>query len=52
MPPELAARCNGLDQAERMDKLFRPVISVPRSDILKEKAKWKREHTRKKRAKK
>ncbi len=37
-------------QFEKFDQLFRAVISVPRSEILKEKAKWKRAHTRKKRA--
>jgi hypothetical protein len=52
IPPELAARCDGADQAARMDKLFRAVISVSHSDILKEKAKWKRVHTRKKQPKK
>jgi uncharacterized protein YdeI (YjbR/CyaY-like superfamily) len=49
IPDDLAARCDGPDQ---FDKLFRAVISVPNSDILKEKPKWKREHTRKKRVKK
>jgi hypothetical protein len=40
--PEVAARCDGSDQAERMDALFRAVISVPHSTIVKEEEKWKR----------
>jgi hypothetical protein len=45
--PELAARCDGNDQAERMDKLFRAVLSVPHSAVLKDTAKRKRSRTRK-----
>jgi uncharacterized protein YdeI (YjbR/CyaY-like superfamily) len=52
IPDELIERCDGADQFEQFDKLFRAVISVPRSEILKERAKWKREHTRKKQPKK
>jgi hypothetical protein len=40
--PELAARCEGNDQAERMDKAFRAVLSVPHSAVLKDTAKRKR----------
>ena len=40
--PELAARCDGTDQAERMDKLFRAVIAVPHSAVVKDTAKRKR----------
>jgi hypothetical protein len=40
--PELAARCNRPDAAERMAQLFRAVIAVPHSAIVKEEAKWKR----------
>jgi uncharacterized protein YdeI (YjbR/CyaY-like superfamily) len=52
IPDDVAARCDNPDQFEKFDKLFRAVIAVPRSDILKEKARWKREHTRKKRVNK
>lgn len=52
IPDELIERCNGPDQFEKFDQLFRAVIAVPRSDIVKEKAKWKRTHTRKKPSKK
>jgi hypothetical protein len=44
---ELAARCERPDGAERMDQLFRAVISAPRSAIVKEEAKWKRERAKK-----
>ncbi len=40
--PELAARCEGNDQAERMEKVFRAVLSVPHSAVLKDTAKRKR----------
>ncbi len=34
--PELAARCERPDAAERMDKLFRAVLKVPRSAVLED----------------
>lgn len=39
---ELAARCDGNDQAERMDKAFRAVLSTPHSAVIKDTAKRKR----------
>ncbi len=39
---EIAARCSGPDQAERMDALFRAVLSVPHSAVVKDAAKRKR----------
>lgn len=45
--PELAARCEGNDQAERMDKVFRAVLAVPHSEVLKDTAKRKRERMKK-----
>lgn len=47
IPPELAARCNGSDQAERMDKAFRAVLSVPHSAVMKDTAKRKRARAKK-----
>lgn len=44
--PELAARCEGTDQAERMDAAFRAVFSVPHSAVLKDTAKRKRTRAR------
>lgn len=41
--PELAARCERADGAERMDKLFRAVIAVPHSAIAEQEKKWQRE---------
>ena len=46
--PELEARCDGNDQAERMDKVFRAVLSVPHSAVLKDAAKRKRVREEKK----
>jgi hypothetical protein len=40
--PELAERCNGNDQAERMDAAFRSVLKVTHSAVLKDTAKRKR----------
>jgi hypothetical protein len=42
IPPELAARCDGNDQAERMDKAFRAVLSTPHSAVMKDTAKRKK----------
>ncbi len=47
IPPELAARCDGSDQAERMDKLFRAVLAIPHSAVLKDTAKRKRARAKK-----
>lgn len=48
IPDDIAAKCDGPHQFERFDQLFRTVISVPRSEVLKEEAKWKRARARKK----
>lgn len=47
IPDDLAARCDGPNQFENFDKLFRAVIAVPKSAILKEEAKWKRARAKK-----
>ena len=47
IPPEIAARCVGPDQSERMDKLFRAVLTVPHSAVLKDTAKRKRKRAKK-----
>ncbi len=47
IPPELAARCNGSDQAERMDRAFRAVLSTPHSAVVKDTAKRKRARAKK-----
>ena len=46
--PALAARCDGNDQAERMDKVFRAVLSVPHSAVVKDAEKRRRERMKKK----
>jgi hypothetical protein len=48
--PELAAGCEGNDQAERMDNAFRAVLSVPHSAVLKDTAKRKRVRVKKQRS--
>jgi hypothetical protein len=48
--PELLARCNGPDQAERMDAAFSAVLKVPRSVVLKDTAKRKRARAKKSRS--
>jgi hypothetical protein len=46
--PELAARFDGSDQAERMDQLFRAVVSTPRATVSKNEDEWKRKRAEKK----
>jgi nicotinamidase-related amidase len=45
--PELAARCDGNDQAKRMDKAVRAVLSTPHSVVTKDTAKRKRAREKK-----
>jgi hypothetical protein len=45
--PELAARCEGNNQAERMDAAFRAVLNVPHSAVIKDTAKRKRARAKK-----
>jgi hypothetical protein len=45
--PELADRRDGPDQFEKFDRLFRNVISVPKAEIDKQEAKWKRKQAKK-----
>ncbi len=49
---ELKEKCNASDQFERFDHLFRAIISVPKSSIGNEEAKWKLAKAKKKQAKK
>ena len=51
IPEAMAAKCEGPNQFENFDRLFRSVIAVPKAAIDKEEAKWKRKR-RKERAKK
>lgn len=46
IPPELAERCTGPDQFEKFDSFFRTVISVPKAEIDKQEAKWRRAHAK------
>jgi len=39
---ELMAKCNAEDQFENLDRVFRAVISVPKSAVLKQEAKNRR----------
>ena len=51
IPPNIAAKCDGPNQFEKFDRLFRSVIAVPKAKIDKAEQKWKREQATKKRAK-
>jgi len=46
IPPDIAAKCTGPGQFEKFDRLFRSVIAVPKSDIVKAEAKWKRDRAK------
>ena len=50
IPADIAAKCDGPNQFENFDRLFRTVIAAPKSAIDKAEAKWKR--ARQKRTKK
>jgi hypothetical protein len=43
---ELVAKCNADDQFDRFDCVFRAVISVPKTAIVKEEEKQKRRNNR------
>ena len=47
IPPEIAANCDGPDQFERFDRLFRAVIVTPKKTIDKAEKKWKRRQEKK-----
>jgi len=49
--PETIAKCDGPDQFQNFDRVFRSVIAVPKTAIEKAEAKWKQQQA-KKRAKK
>ena len=42
LSPEVIAKCDGSDQFEKFDRMFRTVIAVPKAEIDKREAKWKR----------
>jgi hypothetical protein len=44
---ELAARCEGPNQFENFDRAFRQMLTVPKSSVLKDDAKWKRARAKK-----
>lgn len=48
IPEDIAARCDGPDQFEKFDNLFRTVIATPKAEIDKRDAKWKRAQAKKK----
>jgi hypothetical protein len=47
IPAEIAAKCDGPDQFEKFDRLFRGVIAVPKAALEKEEKKWKQKQKRK-----
>jgi len=44
---ELAAKCDGPNQFDRFDALFRAVIAVPKKTIEKRERAWKRQQEKK-----
>ena len=50
MKPEPAPSVPGATEAERMDNALRKVLSVSKTELLREEAKLKRKRERKKRA--
>jgi hypothetical protein len=49
IPPDIAAKCDGPDQLEKFDRLFRGMIAVPKEALVKEEAEWKRAREKKRR---
>lgn len=49
---DLNARCDGPNQFENFDRVFRKSLTVSKTELLKEEARVKRASARKKRAKK
>ena len=47
IPPDIAAKCEGPDQFQNFDRIFRAVISAPKTAVDKEEAKWKRKQAKK-----
>lgn len=45
--PELEAKCDAENQFQRFDDLFRKVISVPKSEVLKAETREKRRRAQK-----
>jgi len=39
IPPDIPSRCVGPGQADKMDRLFRAVLTVPHSAVLQDTAK-------------
>ena len=44
---DLDARCAGPNQFENFDEAFRKSLAVPKSAVLKDDAKWKRQRAKK-----
>jgi hypothetical protein len=47
IPPDIAVKCDGPNQFEKFDRLFRSVISVPKADIDQAETKWKQARAKK-----
>ena len=48
IPPEIAAKCDAPNQSERFDHMVRTLMAVPKAEIDRREAKWKRKQERKK----
>lgn len=44
---DLAARCEGPNQFDNFDRAFRQMLTIPKSAVLKDDAKWKRARAKK-----
>ena len=47
IPADIAAKCDGPDQFQNFDRIFRAVIAAPKAAIDKAEAKWKRKQAKK-----
>ena len=47
IPPDIAAKCDGPDQFQNFDRIFRAVIAAPKAAVDKAEAKWKRKQAKK-----
>jgi hypothetical protein len=51
IPADIAAKCDGPDQFQNFDRLFRSVIAVPKAAMEKEETKWKKARAKKRQPK-
>ena len=47
LPDTLAAKCDGPDQFQNFDRIFRAVVAASEAAVDKEEAKWRRAQAKK-----